>query len=288
MSLSPQPHQVTADRKRRFEEMVAGHLDSLYRTALTLTRKREDAEDLVQDALAKAWRSLDAFREGENPRGWLVAILVNAYRDRYRKHKQSPPTTSLEAEDLYLYAGAVEADALGGADPEETVLADTLSDPVLKAIQGLPASFREPLLLVDLEGFSYQEAAEILGVLTGTVMSRLHRARRHLARALAGYVAADSPGRLAPQRRRPGPEQAQARRRVINCGEACRHLHSYIDGMLNAADAQKIDEHLAICRQCCDRFEFERRQKALVVVHHLGTRVPRTLMRRLQKLIARF
>lgn len=277
-----------AARKQRFEEMVTGQLDSLYRTAFTLTRKREEAEDLVQEALMKAWRGLDSFKEGFNPRSWLITILVNTYRDRYRRHKQAPVTTSLEADDLYMYGGAVEADTLGGPSPEDLVIVDELADPVLKAIQRLPVAFREPLLLVDLEGFSYREAAEILGVLTGTVMSRLYRARKRLSRELADYVAVESADRAAPTRRRPGPEQAQAKRRVINCGEACRHLHAYVDGMLDEEDRRKIDEHLDTCRRCCDRFEFERRQKALLVVHHLGTSVPRTLLGRLQGLIAQF
>lgn len=78
------------------------------------------------------------------------------------------------------------------------------------------------------------------------------------------------------------------KRRMINCGEACRYLHAYIDGLLDPADAQRIDEHLATCRRCCDRFEFERRQRALFVTHHLGNTVPRTLVKRLQHLIAQF
>jgi len=268
--------------------MIAGQLDSLYRTALTLARKREDAEDIVQEALAKAWRSLESFREGENPRSWLVTILVNTYRDRYRKQKQAPPVTPLDAEDTAVYARGLETAGLGGANPEEAVLAAELSDPVLKAIRDLPAVFREPLLLVDLEGLSYHEAAEILGILTGTVMSRLHRARRRLGRALAGYVTAESPGRRMAVRRRPGPAPAQAMRRGISCGEACRHLHAYVDGVLDDDDVRRIDDHLAVCRRCCDRFEFERRQKALLVAHHLGTRVPRTALQRLHQVIAHF
>lgn len=173
-----------ATRKRRFEELVAGQLDSLYRTALTLTRKPEDAEDVVEAALAKAWRSFDSLREDENPRGWLVTILINTYRDRYKKQKRAPEAVPLEADDLYVYGGAIDAERLGGADPEEVAIAGEMSDPVLQAIRDLPSPFREALL-VDLEGFSYQEAAEIMGTLTGTVMSRLHRARKRLGQQLA-------------------------------------------------------------------------------------------------------
>jgi RNA polymerase sigma-70 factor (ECF subfamily) len=288
--MAPRPADTPelTGRKRRFEEMIAGHLPSLYRTALGLTRRREDAEDLVQDALVKAWRSLDGFREGENPRGWLTAILVNTYRDHYRRFKQAPPTTALETEDSYIYEGAVNAQTLGGANPEETVTAEELSDPVVQAIQDLPEVFRWPLLLVDLEGFHYQEAAEILGILTGTLMSRLHRARRRLGRALAGYGGPAPPGAPVSPRRRPGPQAVQAKRRAIRCGEACRYLHAYVDGLLGAHDTRLIDQHLATCRRCCDRLEFERRQRALLVAHHLGTPVPRAFVRRLQELVAEF
>ncbi len=275
-------------RKRRFEELVTGQLNSLYRTALTLTRKRQDAEDLVQEALVKAWRSLESFKEDANPRGWLTTILINAYRDRYRKQKREVATAALEGDDLYVYEGAVEAEALGGTDPEDSVLTEEISDPVLKAVQNLPQGFREPLLLIDLEGFTYTETAEILGLLKGTVMSRLHRARKRLGRALAEYVTTEPSDRKPPLRKRPDPVQVLTKRRIINCGEACRHLHAYVDGLLDENDARKIDEHLSMCRRCCDRYEFERRQKALLVVHHLGTTVPRTLFQRFQRLVTQF
>jgi len=274
--------------KRRFEEMLGRELDSLYRIALRLTRKPEDAEDLVQETLIKAWRSLHAYREDANPRGWLITILYNAYRDHYRKQKRSPTTVPLETDDLHGYEGGREAEIVGGENPEESALVEGISDPVLRAIKELPPGFREPLLLVDLEGFSYGEAAEIMGVLKGTVMSRLHRARARMSRQLAQYVAVASPGRKRLGRKRPDPEQALAKRRAINCGEACRHLHSYVDGLLDAEDTRKIDEHLTVCRRCCDRYEFERRQRALLLTHHLGTTVPRAFLRRLKVLLEQF
>lgn len=285
--LQPGAGEASEPRKARYEALIAAHQDVLYRTALTLTRRRDDAEDLLQETLIRAWRSLDSLIEGKSPRGWLIAILVNAHRSRYRKSRRGPETVSLEADDTYLRKGAVEGAALGGANPEETVLADELSDPVRTAILGLPTAFREPLLLVDLEGFSYAEAAEILGLLSGTVMSRLHRARRRLRKALAPYVSAES-DRRAPERRKAGPEQARLRRRGISCGEACRHLHAYIDGILSEQDATRVEEHLDTCRRCCDRFEFARRQKALLTIHHLGTTIPRGLVLRLQGLMMQF
>lgn len=275
-------------RRQRFEALTAGRLDSLYRTALTLAHRREDAEDLVQETLLKAWRSLDSFREGTNSRGWLTAILVNSYRDRYRKQKQAPQTASLEAIGLDRRDEAHETGIAAAPPLEDAVLIEQLSGPVLRAIKTLPPHYREALLLVDLEGFTYRETAEILGTLTGTVMSRLHRARKQLSRELEAYAAAESPEHRVRTRKRPGPEQALEKTRGINCGEACRHLHAYLDGVLDGSDAHKIDEHLAACRQCCDRFEFARRQKALVVLHHLGTTVPRTLLERFQNLIAQF
>lgn len=286
-----QAHRPDADdvaRKQRFNELIAGQTDSLYRTALTLTRSREDAEDLVQETLVKAWRSLHSFRPGANPRSWLTAILVNASRDRYRRKKLQPPVASLETIGLDRHEDALEPGAISGVTLEDSVLTRAISDPVLQAIKKLPAPYKEALLLVDLEGFTYREAAEILGTLTGTVMSRLHRARRQLSGDLAAYIHVESPGPRAPVRKRPGPEQALKKTRLISCGDACRHLHSYIDGVLDENDAHKIDEHLAVCRRCCDRYDFERRQKALLTVHHLGTGVPRSLLQRLQDLIAQF
>lgn len=288
MSQAHKPDAADAARKERFEELIAGQTESLYRTALTLTRSREDAEDLVQETLVRAWRSLDSFRPGENPRGWLTAILVNRSRDRYRHKKLEPQVASLETIGLDRQVDALEAGALSTATLEDSVLTQTISDPVLQAIKTLPTPYKEALLLVDLEGFTYREAAEILGTLTGTVMSRLHRARRRLSGALAPYVRTESPGPRAAVRRRPGPEQALEKTRLISCGEACRHVHAYVDGVLDDVDARRIDEHLAVCRRCCDRYDFERRQKALLTVHHLGTAVPRSLLQRLQGVIAHF
>lgn len=288
MAQTPRPDADDVARKQRFNELIAGQTDSLYRTAHTLTRSREDAEDLVQETLVKAWRSLDSFRQGTNPRGWLTAILVNTSRDRYRKKKLEPQVASLETVGLDRHEAALDPGAVSGTTLEDAVLTQAISDPVLHAIKNLPPAYKEALLLVDLEGFTYREAAEILGTLTGTVMSRLHRARRHLNRELAAYIHTESPGPRAPVRKRPGPERALEKTRLISCGDACRHLHSYVDGVLDEVDANKIDEHLAVCRRCCDRYDFERRQKALLTVHHLGTSVPRTLLRRLEGLIAQF
>lgn len=288
MAQANRPYPADAARKQRFEQLIEGQTDSLYRTAFTLTRSREDAEDLVQETLVKAWRSLDAFRQGENPRGWLTAILVNLSRDRYRKKKLGPAVASLETIGLDRYDAAHDAGVVSELTLEDAVLTQPISDPVLHAIKALPVPYKEALLLVDLEGFTYREAAEILGTLTGTVMSRLHRARKHLSRDLAAYMRTESSGARAPVRRRPGPEQVIQKRRLISCGEACRHLHAYVDGILDEADARKIDEHLDVCRRCCDRYDFERRQKALLTVHHLGTAVPRSLVQRLEGLLAQF
>ncbi len=189
---------------------------------------------------------------------------------------------------LDRHEDALEPGAISGATLEDSVLTGAISDPVLRAIKNLPAAYKEALLLVDLEGFTYREAAEILGTLTGTVMSRLHRARKHLSGDLAAYIHAEAPGTRAPVRKRPDPEQAFEKTRLISCGDACRHLHSYVDGILDQDDVHKIDEHLAVCRRCCDRFDFARRQRALLTVHHLGTTVPRSLLQRLEGLIAQF
>jgi RNA polymerase sigma-70 factor, ECF subfamily len=161
------------------EEMVAAHLDALYRTALRLTGRPQDAEDLVQETFLRAWRSLHTYRAGTNPKAWLFRILHNAHIDRYRATTRTVPTV----------------DEIEGQDPAfvihetpESVVTDTVMEAEVRdALMRLPEVFRECLVLADLEGLSYQEIADTLGIPRGTVMSRLFRGRRAMRKALAEY-----------------------------------------------------------------------------------------------------
>jgi RNA polymerase sigma-70 factor (ECF subfamily) len=180
--------QVTreaAANRARFEEEALQHLDALYRTALRMTRNPSDAEDLVQDALVRAYRFYDRFEPGTNFRAWLFKILTNTYINSYRRKQGRPPESSLEdTEDFFLYNQLSHDTGERVTDVEDTVLDHLGADAIQRAIDQLPPRFRTAVQLADVEGLSYAEIAEATGVAKGTVMSRLFRGRRLLQRAL--------------------------------------------------------------------------------------------------------
>jgi len=188
------PANDAATARARFEDEALQHLDSLYRTALRMTRNPADAEDLVQDALIRAYRFYDRYEPGTNFRAWLFKILTNTYINRFRRQRARPQESSLDdTEEFSLY------NQLGGAaedvDNVENSVIDKLSaDAIQRAIDRLPPQFRATVQLADVEGLSYAEIAQATGVAKGTVMSRLFRGRRQLQRALweqaqaAGYA----------------------------------------------------------------------------------------------------
>lgn len=160
-------------RHERFREQVLPELDVLYRVALRLTRSPQQAEDLVQDVLERALRGFGGF-DGRHPRAWLLTILRNAHRNDRRRRR--PDLLEQEAVDR-LPAGGRDAteDATAGE-----AMASQFAPDVRAAIEGLSSRHRAVLVLVDLDGLSYREAAGVLDVPVGTVMSRLHRARRQV------------------------------------------------------------------------------------------------------------
>jgi RNA polymerase sigma-70 factor (ECF subfamily) len=168
------------------------YMDSLYNAAMRLTRNPSDAEDLVQETYLKAYRGFGGYQEGTNLRAWLYRILTNTFINSYRSKKRRPDETELDdVEDLYLYRklGGLEAATVGRSAEDE--LMDWFTDGEVKdAVDGLPEQFRMAVLLADVEGFSYKEIAEILDIPIGTVMSRLHRGRKALQRALYEFAAA--------------------------------------------------------------------------------------------------
>lgn len=193
MSPAARPPSDRALRQECLEQ-----LDALYGAALRMTRNRQDAEDLVQETYLKAVRALDRYREDASCKAWLFRILTNAYIDRYRRAQRQPRPVELdEGGATGLYEDALD-DTLSdpsGLDPGSADAADldwflslSMSDPVKAGIDGLPDPFRELVVLRDLEGFSYRECADILGIPVGTVMSRLHRGRRLLRETLAAYA----------------------------------------------------------------------------------------------------
>jgi len=182
--------EYTAEDRARFEAMVSEHLDGLFGASLRLTRHRPRAEDLLQETFLRAWRSFHTFRPGTNVRAWLYRILMNAYIDGYRKSEREPEVVDQEdVDEFYLYSKVHESEDYRRAGNPEEVLLNSLMDADVKgALDSLPEAFRNVVILADIEGFSYREIAEILGIPIGTVMSRLHRGRRQLQVRLWEYA----------------------------------------------------------------------------------------------------
>ena len=169
----------------RFEEDALALSDQVYRVARHLVGSREEAEDLMQEAYARAFRSWQSFRPGTNLRAWLLRILTNLNIDRGRKIQRTPDTQPLEEGDYFLYNKLEES--VGDESPDEERVVERLSqDSVVSALSAVPHDFRDVVVLVDIGDFSYADAAQILDIPIGTVMSRLHRGRRLLKTRLAG------------------------------------------------------------------------------------------------------
>ncbi|HVN62336.1 MAG TPA: sigma-70 family RNA polymerase sigma factor [Gaiellaceae bacterium] len=170
----------------RFEEDALALSDQVYRVARHMVGSREEAEDLVQETYARAFRSWRTFQAGTNLRAWLLRILTNLNIDRGRKQQRTPETQPLEEGDYFLYNRLEEAVGDGGGPAAEEQVIERLSqDDIVSALAAVPHDFRDVIVLVDLGDFSYQDAAQILDIPIGTVMSRLHRGRRVLKRELA-------------------------------------------------------------------------------------------------------
>jgi len=167
----------------RFEEEALALADQVYRVARHLANSREEADDLVQETYARAFRSWRQYQPGTNLRAWLLRILTNLNIDRGRSRQRQPQMQALEANDYYLYDTLAE-DGDGPTD-EEKVVERLSQDDIVAALSAVPHDFRDVIVLVDIGDFSYQDAAQILDIPIGTVMSRLHRGRRILKRELA-------------------------------------------------------------------------------------------------------
>jgi RNA polymerase sigma-70 factor (ECF subfamily) len=168
----------------RFEEEALGLADQVYRVARRLVGSREEAEDLVQETYARAFRSWQSFTPGTNLRAWLLRILTNLNTDRGRRIQRTPDMQPLEESDYYLANKMAESS--GEQVLEQDIVVEQLSqDSIVNALSALPNDFREVVVLVDLGDFSYADAAQILDIPIGTVMSRLHRGRRLLKQKLA-------------------------------------------------------------------------------------------------------
>jgi len=167
----------------RFEEDALALADQVYRVARHIANSREDAEELVQETYVRAFRSWASFQPGTNLRAWLLRILTNLNIDRGRRQQRAPQMQALEANDYYLYDKL--ADDGDGASDADRVVERLSQDDIVTALADVPHDFRDVIVLVDIGDFSYADAAQILDIPVGTVMSRLHRGRRILKGALA-------------------------------------------------------------------------------------------------------
>jgi RNA polymerase sigma-70 factor (ECF subfamily) len=168
----------------RFEEEALALADQVYRVARHLVGSKEEAEDLVQDTYARAFRSWRSFTPGTNLRAWLLRILTNLNIDRGRRKQRAPETQPLEEGDYFLY-NRLEESGMDGSSDADRVVERLSQDDVVSALSAVPHDFRDVIVLVDIGDFSYADAAQILDIPIGTVMSRLHRGRRILKKELA-------------------------------------------------------------------------------------------------------
>jgi RNA polymerase sigma-70 factor (ECF subfamily) len=168
----------------RFEEEALALADQVYRVARRLVRSREEAEDLVQETYSRAFRSWQSYTPGTNMRAWLLRILTNLNVDRGRRAQRAPDQTPIEENDYYL-ANKMASSAGEEVLEQDRVVERLSQDSVVDALSSLPHDFRDVVVLVDIGEFSYADAAQILDVPIGTVMSRLHRGRRQLKQRLA-------------------------------------------------------------------------------------------------------
>ena len=181
MSATP----TRSDTIDTFERDALSYLDALYRTALRMTRSEEEAEDLVQETYIRAFRFQEQFEAGTNLKAWLFRILTNTFINQFRRKQARPQTTELDDVDesaLYRHMTGASAASIA-AQPETVVLDQIVDSEVTEALEELPEKFRTVVLL-DVEGFSYKEMAEMLHIPIGTVMSRLHRGRKFLQKRL--------------------------------------------------------------------------------------------------------
>jgi RNA polymerase sigma-70 factor (ECF subfamily) len=175
----------------RFEEEALELADQVYRVARRLVSTREEAEELMQETYARAFRSWRSFTPGTNLRAWLLRILTNLNIDRGRRKQRAPDEQPLEEGDYYLY-NRLEQSAPDGSVDEERIVERLSQDDIVSALSAVPHDFRDVVVLVDIGDFTYADAASILDIPVGTVMSRLHRGRRILKRELADKAMVDA------------------------------------------------------------------------------------------------
>ncbi|SMO58903.1 sigma-70 family RNA polymerase sigma factor [Gracilimonas mengyeensis] len=181
--------QLTRDEKKKqqdFDEEIIPHMDALYNFALRLTSDPNDAEDLVQDTIVKAYRFFSSYEKGTNAKAWMFRILKNSFINNYRKNSKKP--AEVDYDEVSPYYESVRAERTETSDLESLMFREMMDDDLSNALTQLPEDFRTVVLLCDVEGYTYEEIANMLDVPIGTIRSRLHRGRNLLKTELLEYA----------------------------------------------------------------------------------------------------
>jgi RNA polymerase sigma-70 factor, ECF subfamily len=173
-------------KQQDFEDEMLPHLDAIYNFALRLTTDPNDAEDLVQDTIVKAFRFFNSYEKGTNAKAWLFRILKNSYINNYRKKSKQPH--QVDYDEISTFYETVRSEQSNTTDMEDIMYGQLLDDDVTRALERIPEDFRTVVLLCDVEGFTYEEIANMLDVPIGTIRSRLHRGRNLLRAQLVEYA----------------------------------------------------------------------------------------------------
>lgn len=173
-------------KQHEFNAEMIPHMDALYNFAIRLANDPNDAEDLVQDTIVKAYRFFASYERGTNAKAWLFRILKNSYINNYRKQSKQP--FQVDYDEISTYYESVRSERSDTTDMEEIMYRELLDDEVTSALNRLPEDFRTVVLLCDIEGFTYEEIANMLDVPIGTIRSRLHRGRNLLRSSLTQYA----------------------------------------------------------------------------------------------------
>ncbi|MDG5766853.1 sigma-70 family RNA polymerase sigma factor [Balneolales bacterium ANBcel1] len=173
-------------KQNDFNDEILPHLDAIYNFALKLTANENDAEDLVQDTIVKAFRFFSSYEKGTNAKGWLFRILKNSYINNYRKASKQP--TRVDYDEIEPFYESIRSEQSNTTDLESSMYGQMMDDDISSALSSLPEDFRTVVLLCDVEGFTYEEISNMLDVPIGTIRSRLHRGRNLLKAQLSEYA----------------------------------------------------------------------------------------------------
>jgi RNA polymerase sigma-70 factor (ECF subfamily) len=187
-SVDPEALPAEPDPRSLFEAQALPFIDQLYGAAMRMTKNPSDAQDLVQETFVKAFAAFAQFEQGTNLKAWLYRILTNTYINTYRKKQREPYQGTIDDLEDWQLGGAESISATSSRSAEAEAIDHLPDSDVKDALQAIPEDFRLAVYLADVEGFAYQEIADIMKTPIGTVMSRLHRGRRLLRDLLADYA----------------------------------------------------------------------------------------------------